>query len=181
MENKDIYVVDGFSFRSKSEYERALKENETIKSLISKIDIKNPEELEALYIKLVSKRYFQTPVGLSFLYDLRRSLIDDNENISVSNIPVPIKAQTKAKQPPDYGNVLEENIKLKGQRKKLIIAVVAMCITIIGMFFIVLTNDNLGYFNAEEKVVNKYSQWQEQLEQWEETLLQKEHELDENN
>ena len=45
---------------------------------------------------------------------------------------------------------------------------------VIGMFFIIVTNDNLGYFDAEEKVLDKYSAWQERLETWEEELENRE-------
>ena len=57
------------------------------------------------------------------------------------------------------------------------IAVIAMLITIIGILFILITNENSGFFRAEEKLVNKYSAWEERLYNWEQELNEREAEI----
>ena len=54
---------------------------------------------------------------------------------------------------------------------------IALIVIIIGMFWIVITSDNLGYFNAEDKVLNKYSSWEEELNAREAAIRQREEEL----
>ena len=78
-----------------------------------------------------------------------------------------------------FEKLKQENESLNNIKQKLIIAIVAMLVVIVGMVFIVITNDNLGYFNAEEKVLNKYAAWEERLSGWEDELIQREAELSE--
>ena len=49
--------------------------------------------------------------------------------------------------------------------------------TIIAMFAITLTSDHSGYFNVEEKVLNKYSDWEDELNQREQKIKDLEDEL----
>lgn len=172
--------VDGFSFRSRKDYERAKKEYETIQNLYDRIDMNNEDELISLYNKLVSKRYFQTQVGLTFMYDIRRTLKANNPNVSVPYIPVAPSGRTQplAKTDEQYDKLKADYDRQHTIKTRLIIAVVAMAIAIIGMIVIVATNDNVGYFRTEEKLLNKYSAWEEQLEDWERQLIEREEALD---
>ncbi|MGN0435730.1 MAG: hypothetical protein ACI4D8_03770 [Wujia sp.] len=175
--------VDGYLFVSKTDYERALKEKNNIESLKKKINPEDMDEMRRLYLKLVSKNYFITPVGIGFLYELRTYLADSFSEGELPCIPVPKLGYTnksKNTQISDerFSKLKKDYDKLSDIRTKLVIAVVALAVTIVGMFFIIVTNDNVGYFNAEEKVLNKYSAWEERLEAWEQELNDREAALD---
>ncbi len=175
----DKLVVDGFIFRSKREFDKAKKEYETIKELKQKIDMNNQENLIELYNRLVSKRYFQTPVGLSFLHELRVFLKEGNDNVSVAYVPVVSSGGVKnrSEQNRQYMELQKQYNKQSMTKNRLILAIVSMIIVIVGMIFIMATNENVGYFNAEEKVLNKYSAWEERLQKWEEELTIREDKL----
>ncbi|MCM1082726.1 MAG: hypothetical protein NC393_04645 [Clostridium sp.] len=175
----DKLVVDGFIFRSKREFEKAKKEHETIKELRQKIDLNNQDNMIELYNKLVSKRYFQTPVGLSFLYELRAFLKEGNDNVGVAYIPVASSGGVKSRseQSRQYMELQKQYDKQSMIKNRLILAIVSMVIVIVGMIFIMATNENVGYFNAEEKVLDKYSAWEERLQKWEEELTIREDKL----
>lgn len=175
----DKLVVDGFIFRSKREFDKAKKEYETIKELKQKIDMNNQENLIELYNRLVSKRYFQTPVGLSFLHELRVFLKESNDNVSVAYVPVVSSGGVKSRseQNRQYMELQKQYNKQSMTKNRLILAIVSMIIVIVGMIFIMATNENVGYFNAEEKVLNKYSAWEERLQKWEEELTIREDKL----
>ena len=64
-------------------------------------------------------------------------------------------------------------------RIRLTIAVVALAVAVIGMIFIAVTNKNVGYFHAEQKVQDKYAYWEEQLDAREKELQEWEEELSE--
>ena len=64
-------------------------------------------------------------------------------------------------------------------RIRLTIAVAALIVVVLGMIFIAMTNKNVGYFQAEQKVQDKYAYWEEQLDAREKELLQWENELSE--
>ena len=176
----DRKIIDGYSFASSLDAKLAIKEQSAISKIQDSIDINNIENVYETYSKLVSKNYFSTPVGMSFLHEMRDYL---KQYYKEEELP-PIFVADKNKR--NESNTLMElnykqlerlkveNNRLNNVKQKLIIAVVAMVIIIVGMVFIVITNENLGYFNAEEKVLNKYSAWQERLEGWEEELMQRE-------
>ncbi len=175
----DKLIIDGYIFESSREAKIAIKEKNVIAKIQDGINISNTESVYNTYTKLVTKNYFVTPVGLSFLRVMRDYLKDYYSEDELRPIMVmdrrPViedaKLEINFRQ---YEKLKSENNKLNSVKQKLIVAVVAMIIVILGMVFIVVTNENLGYFNAEEKVLNKYSAWQERLENWEEELIQRE-------
>ncbi len=174
-------IVDGFIFKSKREYEKAKKEYETIQELKKNIDINNQDNVIEIYNRLISKKFFQTPVGFSFLHEMREFLKDGSDNVSVPYIPViPMKiVRTEAEQKSQYVELQNEYNRQRVIKNRLILAIVSMTIVIAGMIFIVATNKNLGYFNAEEKVLDKYSAWEERLKSWEEQLMIREDKINE--
>lgn len=177
MAYKGNNIVDGYIFKSINEAERARKELESINKLKAEIDINNGDKMEELYKKLVEKRCFVTPIGINFLHEMREYIV---EELCIYDLPpVPVTSLIKT-QAPD-GIDINKFEKLKDEleketvlRKKITIFLVAFLVIIVGMFFIIVTNDNLGYFNAEEKVLDKYSAWQERLESWEDELNERE-------
>ena len=175
-------IVDGYMFRNAAETERAMKEYENIKRIKKSINIDNPEDVKKMYIKLVEKKYFVTPVGISFLHEMRDYLVSVTGDEELEPIPVPRMVAMKPKNDvltsSAYTKLKQQYATLEKTKSKLVIAVVALIIVVIGMFFIVVTNENLGYFNAEEKVLNKYSAWQERLQSWENELIEREDALD---
>ncbi len=179
----DKLVIDGYCFNSSADAKLAQKEKNAIVKLQDTIDISNTNSVLETYNKLVAKNYFSTPVGFTFLHEMRdylKQFYDENE---LKPITVPDRrtkneaGQLEVMKYNQIEKLKTENEKLNNIKSKLTVAVVAMIIIIVGMVLIVVTNDNLGYFNAEEKVLNKYAAWQERLENWEEELIRREEEL----
>lgn len=183
MDSGNKKIVDGYIFKSVRDAERAQREYENVQDIKKKINIDNNDEVYRLYVRLVEKKYFRTPVGIGFLHEMREYLLE--RGIDAELIPVPVPGITVVRQngadllyQEKYEKLKDDNEKLNIMKKKLMIAVAALTVIVIGMIFIVITNKNLGYFNAEEKVLDKYSAWQERLESWEEELMEREDELD---
>ncbi len=179
----DKQIIDGYSFVSSRDVKLAIKEKNAIEKIKDSINIQNTESVYETYNKLVLKNYFVTPVGMSFLHEMRDYLKQFYEETELKPIVVvdrrpkvedDFKLELNYKQ---LEKLKQENARLNSIKQKLVIAVVSMFIIIMGMLFIVVTNENLGYFNAEEKVLNKYASWQERLENWEEELIQREEAL----
>ncbi len=179
----DKQIIDGYSFVSSRDVKLAIKEKNAIEKIKDSIDIKNTESIYETYNKLVNKNYFITPVGMSFLHDMRdylKQFYGEEELKPIAVMDTRPKAEEDKKIEFNYKQLeklRQENARLNSIKQKLIIAISAMVIIIVGMLFIVVTNENLGYFNAEEKVLNKYSAWQERLENWEEELMRREEAL----
>lgn len=177
-------TVYGYTFENGRDAKLATKEEKAIHKLQESIDISNTQSVYETYNKLVSKRYFSTPVGMSFLHEMRDYL---KEHYSEEELK-PIYVSDKRGHNEEHGllemnykqleKLKDENQRLTRIKQRLTIALVSLIIIIVGMVFIVITNDNLGYFNAEEKVLNKYAAWQERLEGWEDELIRREAELE---
>ena len=62
-------------------------------------------------------------------------------------------------------------------KQRMSIVIVALVIMVVGMFVIAVINPNAGYLNTENKVLNKYSAWEEDLQQREQAVKEKEEQL----
>lgn len=166
--------IDGYLFRNKSDYARALKEKETIDKLKGNLSAERPDEMLALYKKLISKNYFATPLGISFLYDMRKYLVELYEE---DLPPVPV-IRVKAPKPEadnrEQKKLLEEIDRLQSAKRTMTIAIISMVVVIIGMMTIVAFDDKSSFFNAENKVLDKYSAWEEDLNAREQAIRERE-------
>ncbi len=185
---RNINAVSGYVFQSPLDAKRALKEHEYITKLKRSINPENLEEMYRMYIKLTEKGYFVTPIGFAFLHELREYL--SKQGYQLDDQPIPVLSSSKAGGEDEarlrrmYEVLLlkqeqsEETIsKLSSLRIRLIVAVIALAIVVVGMIFIVASSDNLGYINAEQKVLDKYAHWEEELDAREQELLEWEEEL----
>lgn len=183
-------LVGGYLFQSEQQGKQAQKELEYISKLKKNLNPEEVDNLYRLYIKLTGKGYFHTPVGFHFLAELREYLTKNGYQLDER--PIPVLAGNKKELDYDrhlrrkYDSICEQHEqtkqeleKLKLLRIKLIIAVFALAIVVAGMIFMVVTNDNIGYFNVEEKIQNKYAYWEEQLDEREQELSDWEQELSE--
>lgn len=165
---------------------REKKEQEYITQLKKNM---NPDDLEGLYylyLKLTQKPYFKTATGKQFLRELQEYLTKNGYNL-------PQQPEEKREKETELARLYRKNEALQEQlaekkselerlevvKIRLTIAVAALAVLVIGMIFILITNDNIGYFNAEQKIQDKYAYWEEQLDEREQELLEWEKELSE--
>lgn len=178
MEEIDL-IVNGFKFPSYKEAKVAMKEKETIDTIKERLDMDNPKAVYQIYEKLIQKEIFKTIVGYSFLWELRHLLVTEfmynEDELSVTVIP----KQLEYDKVTEFNNgVLEHKVKdLLIVKKRMTITIFALAFMIVAMFVIAAVNPNVGYINAENKVLDKYSAWQEDLEQREQVIKEKEEEL----
>ena len=155
----------------------------------------NPEDVAGLYHlyqKLTEKSYFRTDVGLGFLAELRDYLVKNGYQIDAYVAPAPqsqvnqkvSETHTEAHLRRKYERLCEKQEQTEKEverlnllRIRLTIAVVALAVAVVGMIFIAVTNKNVGYFHAEQKVQDKYAYWEEQLDAREKELQEWEEEL----
>ena len=63
------YVIDGFVFNNKADYLQAKNEYDGVMYMRSRTNMNNPANVFSVYKSLVEKGLFNTPVGLSYLYE----------------------------------------------------------------------------------------------------------------
>ena len=178
MEKTDhnTYIVAGYEFETESDGNEAAREEQNILHLKSKIDFKNTEARKKLYQRLVEKQVFSTPVGLQFLAEFRDYLIGE-AGVNEEEVP-PVKVEHKKgmsrlqKEQMEY--LQTDNERMANQRKYYFIAIGALIAVIVVMLAIAALNPNVGYINTENKILNRYAEWEERLTERERKLNERE-------
>ena len=185
MSNK--MVVQGFTFRTKEEYSKAKKEQEAIAYIKANTDLMNMKNRYKLYCRLNSKETFQTIIGVQFLSELRESLLKANfiseeqlEPVLVTStvvekavLPKNVSANRQADS--KFSSLYE---KQKHKKELAYVVIGFLSIIIAGMIIISYTGNHSNLEMLENKIIDKYSAWEAELEEKEAELNQKEEQLE---
>ena len=164
--------MDRYTFESRESYEKAVKEEELIQQLKKKADLKNNKTVLKLYNKLVAEKTFSTVIGYDFLEELRTQILKSGL-VSEELLPeIPVKVEEKKEQ-----DTLPPKKNVSGKYKKLKIALVAALVLLAGFVIInfrfqysIFTYFTNYKANMEEELIDKYENWQANLEQREQAL-----------
>lgn len=178
----ELYYVDGFAFAAREEYNLAVREQKNINSIRDKMDLDSKDSVYTIYSRLVSKNMLVTPIGIEFERELRRKLIDEFgvEETTLPNIKVEHKeGSLLAKRQSQFSldQLMKENERLSGNNRKKNVFIVGLIVIVIGMFLIAFFSPSTGYANYEDKIINKYSEWEEEIKEREAKVAEKEAEL----
>lgn len=172
-------VVGGFLFGSNKDAQDALREQRNVEALKEKIDFNNVNEITALYKRLVERKVFKTLVGLQFLSEYREYLVEDL-HMDEADVPyiyvVPSGGFPRNKQE-QLEFLQNENQKIESEKRKYLISTFVLIGVIIAMFIITVLNPNVGYINTENKILNRYAGWEEDLTRREAEIREREAEL----
>lgn len=189
---RERYEVGGFLFHTEAEAEVAKRELEGVRFIRQKTDLENPETVFAVYQNLIQQDLFETPIGYCFLKELRDYLImiPAVKNEDVEDIPIRHKEEVKdperlrrvrknreKQQTEKKEKPKEENIKYKKRCHFFMITTLILFISVITMMALAATSDNINILNYENKLIDKYSAWEQELEEREQILKEQENEL----
>lgn len=174
--------VNGFLFQTESEAELAEKEIEGIQYLKSRIDLKRPDVVLKLYCKVLEQEFFKTVVGISFLKEMQEYLEEQPSIVKEEIPPIPIylndRMQEKAvvnKQSLNEKEATKTNeVNYKVKFRYSIIMNVLLALLIVFMFIIINTSGNINILNYENRLVDKYENWEQELKQREEAIQERE-------
>ena len=111
----ELFYVDGFAFSTKEEYNLASHEAKNVSSIRAQLNWENKDSVMLVYRRLAAKGIFVTPVGLSFIKELRTVLV---ERFSVEESSLPmirvVDHKTKGR---DQDSFTKEQL-LKDNQKK---------------------------------------------------------------
>lgn len=175
------YQVAGYSFTDAQAYKDAKREAETVDYIRANTDLSDLNKAVKLYQKLTERKTLKTVVGYGFLKELQERILKEGI-LSPENIPgIPVERDEKLIKV--YKNQLDQEnekrhqeiiddyrIKLKNSR----IISLFLALIIIGMLVIAFLNDNVIVNNKENEIINKYSEWKEELEAREKALEERE-------
>lgn len=201
------YRVEGFAFGTEEEARLAGREAEGIKYMKVRNDMDDPDAVLKLYNRLIEKKIFSTPVGIAFLEELRSYLLTIPYIRGEQLYPLPVYRQQQP--PGEEGPAPEEKTAVRektagkekiagkeitagkeeapGQRRDYYrpflvstFFAVVFAVSLIGVFVIIsLSDDNITILNYENKLIDRYEQWEKELDQRESELIERERALDE--
>ena len=182
MEKGKTYIYQGFTFGSEAELAEAKKEAEVVAYIRSQADLGNVKTVVKLYNRLVEKGTLVTALGIAFLQELRSRALESGmvAESSLKELPEPVKPEKlQAEKKVSKDRKLMEYYKEKS--KRLTFTVVVLCIVIVILFAIRLFGTASPFTDYEQKVLNEYAGWkeeltekEEQLHQWENSLTERE-------
>ncbi|MCF0131455.1 MAG: hypothetical protein HUJ71_06980 [Pseudobutyrivibrio sp.] len=189
------YKVGEFTFSDEATAKKAANELKAINYLMPQLKNAKDSDILKAYNQLVQRKMFSTVVGLSFLQQLQNNLISsstiNNKDIlplySVGDIkPADNKDNEPVKKVPNRGAVTtsktksdlaKENKRLKAFNTFLVVICLTLLTAVIGMFYVSSTINSPTILNYEEELINKYVDWEQELEEKEMELLQRERAL----
>ncbi len=175
-------IIGGYLFGTNKDYNEAREEYESIHFLRSKADLTDARSALKLYIKLVENRTFHTIIGYTFLKELQGTILNSGivkeEDIDGIYIPAQDAYDADILSLEKYKLLIE---KQKYRIRKTRIINIFLLITILGMLIIAIFTDKSVYADFENKIVNRYSTWEEDLNNREQELIQREEALDSRN
>ena len=184
---KTDWVIDGFCFETEIEAMAANKELEGIRYIQERLNTDRPEAVLQVYLKLIQDDMFHTPVGLCYLKELQTILLESAFIMQEEVVPIDVKKREQEQQPNETPTQTIEKVshkhknaeaeKQEKSRKPLIIMNIFLVITVIAMFALSATSNVPTILNYENKIINKYEQWEKELKQREDTIKQKEEQL----
>lgn len=182
MKEKEPFVVDGYSFGTKAEWEEAKKEEESIRYIRAKTNLSDTETAYKMYCGLVEKKTFITPVGISFLMQLRAGLLRAGKSEEeVPGVPV-ILPRRKGKRAESFSQEVESKSKMmadyyRGKLRNSRIVCAFLVVVIVAMFVITLIGPNSPFVDAEIKLQDKYAAWEQEIREREDAVRAREREL----
>lgn len=179
MSEEEKLVIDGFEFQSRSEYLKALKEQESVVYMKERSNWERPQVALKLYNKLLDNDTFHTVIGYEFLKKLRQIIIINGilEENYVRNIKLPGRDFSSnsfrdSEEAHKYKELYEDAII---GRKIYKIIITFLVLIIVGMGVIAyMTNSDERMEQYKEQVINQYEDWKVQLEEKEKELIKRE-------
>ena len=192
--DKTSYQISGYEFQSKEEYERALKEKETVSYLMANTDTTDVKAMLKIYNRSIEKESFRTVVGLEFMSNLRKRLTESGTISAESLAPIPVASKGVRRAKPATDENMARQLKHykeayeNAQAGKTIknIVLVFLVLIIFGMLFLTYKSQYsvFTYFtnykeNMREDLLDEYEEWDKKLQDKESELNQREQLLNE--
>lgn len=198
-------IIDGFEFVGYEEAMRAAKEIEGVNYIRQKTNMENPYMVLQIYNKMVSQKMFETPVGYSFLKELQNYLYDspviaDDEIRPIRIEPTAVYAEElpkeeKKEEETDRLEETEKSLRKVTEKtrelRKIVHAYKQRCfvlsfvsvilaVSVVAMCVIAGTGKSVTILNYENKLIDKYEAWEQELEQREAAVKERESQLGQN-
>lgn len=184
------WMVESFCFEDKETYELAQKEAQLIRTMRQKCNLSDGKNACKIYLRAVEEKVFSTAVGYSFLAELHSTILKSGK-VSEKKLPaIPVKPGAGG----DLGAVSQPHLQpsIKGDsaarykrlyegqcllNRRLKIVLFAAVVLVIAFVIIDWKSEYsvFTYFTdykakMEEELINKYEEWENNLQERENAL-----------
>lgn len=167
MKNNEELSVSGFVFETEEAAQKARNELDGINVVRNKVNMRSPETVLEVYNKLIDKRLCKTPVGYSYLHDLQKYLQNTNQIPKESIRPIPIEP-IRRRVVREIENTGEKRKKssddsYRDKYRTSLFFNAILGIAVIIILYLATTGDNVNILNYENKIIDKYEAWEQEL------------------
>lgn len=179
---KSELQVDGFLFFNAEDAQLALKEKKQVEYLRNHMDLSAPKNMLMIYEKANKERLFRTPIGISYLQELRMQLLKagvSEEELSCIHLYANFEPRLRTKTEPVKQRIVQS--KKEELKKKFYFSVllnVLLVAAVIAMFVITVNSSQPNILNYESALQNRYAAWEQELTEREKVIREKERELE---
>ncbi len=187
---EELYEYAGYVFSSNAEMEFAKKEAAGIQHINSKINYDDAASLLAIYNKLLERDLFTTVVGIDFLRNIRKILMEEYDYSSAELKSVPVHLTGISKEDQEVNDQIMKTLKKNDNQKKekpkkvlnisllkplvVVVAIAAILVVIVFIQFRVYSDsENLNILNYKARLERQYESWEEDLTERERVLNEK--------
>lgn len=181
MGNDYIKTYQGITYLAAEDVKMAMTEEETIEKIEEKLKGEDIRKSLMVYNALVENQSFHTPVGISYLRILRERMIKGGiAQEEICNYEMPYVLSPGLRKKKEYRRDQEHyetQIRLHRKYRTSLSFNIAFLLIILGMFVIMLTSKQPTILNYESKLRDKYSSWEQELNERERDLRTRERNL----
>lgn len=174
MKNREELIVGGFMFETEEAAQKARDELQGIDVVRNKTNMRSPETVLEVYNKLIDKRLCKTPVGYSYLHDLQKYLQNSNviSKEEIREIPIePIRRRVVREfQNAEEAKRQEKITEYRDKFRTSLFFNLIFGIAVIIVLYLATTGENVNIINYENKIIDKYESWEQELTEREEAV-----------
>ena len=189
-EKKNGIMINGFCFENEEEAAQAKKEADGVRYLRAIINTDAPESVLGIYNKMVQQRLFETAVGYTYLGELQEYLKSIPFIDAEAILPIPVqhpvleesiqkKRRAERKTTPET-QIQVQNFDFRKRYQAALYVCLVLFLCIVGMFAVSISSSSPTILNYETKLIDRYEQWERELEEREAALKEREKEIERN-
>lgn len=183
MEEKQSLTVGGYTFKTEEDAKLAQAEAQKIDYIEKRMNYHRADSVLAVYKKAIEEGVFQTPVGIRYLEKLHEFLVN-SPMITEEIPPIPLQSyfsrtvRENANPARKRVNPAKKKDTLKNKYRVSVMLNIMLIIMVGVMFVIAFNAKNPNILNYESALINKYSEWEQDLNEREQLLREKEKEIE---
>lgn len=174
MSKQIVEIVDGYVFHSTESAKQARKEVEGIRYIKKQLNMEQATAVLQVYNQILKENTFKTIVGYSYLRELQEYLYCNPEILNEDVRPLNVQTILAPKE--NAENISRD----EKEKNKLItsrIINLILAILVIAMLLLMYFSQTPTIVNYENKIIDKYEKWENELSEREKKVEELEKEL----